>query len=135
MGLIDVLEVFRSKFVNVICLLDEKVCNKFHKFNKDKCRCVCSKIKDCDIGCSWNVNNCRYEMKKLAALTESKRCLESERFLKTEKCDVETDEIKNISECKAFPENKTITLIKKVKGCKPFIGVSVLFLCVSIALT
>ena len=60
-------------------------------------------------------------MKKLATLTES------ERFLETEECDVETDEIKNVSECKAFPENKTITLIKKVKDCKPFIGVSVLF--------
>ena len=42
-------------------------------------------------------------MKKLAALIE------------TEKCDVETDKISNVSECKAFPENKTITLIKKVK--------------------
>ena len=56
-------------------------------------------------------------MKKLTALIE------------TEKCDVETDKIKNVCECKAFPENKTITLIKKVKDCKPFIGVSILFLC------
>ena len=39
------------------------------------------------------------EMKKLAALIE------------TEEDDVETDEIKSVSECKAFPENKTITLI------------------------
>ena len=62
-------------------------------------------------------------MKKLAALTETKEC------------DVETDKIRNISECKAFPENKTIILIKKVKDCRPFIGVSVLFLCVSITLT
>ena len=63
-------------------------------------------------------------MKKLAALIE------------TEECDVETDEIKNVSECKAFPENKTVTLIiKKVKNCKPFIGVSILFVCVSIILT
>ena len=77
--------------------------------NKDKCKCECLKIKDCDIGYSWNVNNCRCEMKKLAALT-----VESDRFLKTEECDVETDEIKNVSEYKAFPENKTITLIKKV---------------------
>ena len=61
-------------------------------------------------------------MKKLAALIE------------TEECDVETDEIKNVSECKAFPKNKTITLMKKVKDCKPFIGVSILFLCVSIIL-
>ena len=68
-------------------------------------------------------------MKKLAALTKS------ERFLETEECDVETDEIKNVSKCKAFPENKTIALIKKVKDCKPFIGVNILFLCVSIILT
>ena len=48
-------------------------------------------------------------MKKLAALIE------------TEECNVETDKIRNVSECKSFPENKTITLIKKVKDCKPFI--------------
>ena len=59
-------------------------------------------------------------MKKWLAL------IESERFPETEECDVETDEIKNVSECKAFPENKTITLIKKVKDCKPFIGVKYL---------
>ena len=82
------------------CLLDEKVCNNLQRWNKDKCRCECFKIKYCDTGYSWNVNTCRCEMKKLAALIE------------TEECDVETDEIKNISECKAFPENKTITLIK-----------------------
>ena len=111
------------------CLLDKKVCNNLQKWNKDKFRCECLKIKDCDIVYSWNVNNCRCEMKKLTALTES------ERFLETEECDVETDEIKNVSECKEFPKNKTITLIKKVKYCKPFIGVSVLFLCVSIILT
>ena len=105
------------------CLLDEKVCNNLQKWNKDKCRCESLKIKDCDIGYSWNINNCRCEMKKLAALIE------------TEECDIETDEIRNVSECKAFPESKTITLIKKVKDCKPFIGVSVLFLCVSITLT
>ena len=62
-------------------------------------------------------------MKKLAALIE------------TEKCDVETDKNKNVSECKAFPENKKIALIKKVKDCKPNNGVSVSFLCVLITLT
>ena len=62
-------------------------------------------------------------MKKFAALIE------------TEECDVETYKIRNISECKVFPENKAITLIKKVKDCKPLISVSVLFLCVSITLT
>ena len=66
--------------------------------NKDKCRC------ECKIDYSWNVNNYRCDMKKLTAL------IECERFLET---DVETDEIKNVSECKAFPENKTITLIKR----------------------
>ena len=56
-------------------------------------------------------------------------------YIETEEYDVETDKIRNNSECKAFPENKIITLIKKVEDCKPFIGVSILFLCVSIILT
>ena len=90
------------------CLLDQKVCNNLQRWNGNKCRCECLKVKDCDIGYLWNVNNCRCEMKKLAALT-----FESERFLETEECDIETDEFKNISECKAFPKNKTITLIKR----------------------
>ena len=34
------------------CLLDEKVCNNLQRSNKDKCRCECLKIKDCDIGYS-----------------------------------------------------------------------------------
>ena len=38
------------------CLLDEKVCNNFKKWNGEKCRCECLKIKDCDIGYPWNVN-------------------------------------------------------------------------------
>ena len=46
-------------------------------------------------------------MKKLAALT-----------VETKECDIEMDEIKNVSECKAFPENKTVTLIKKSKRLK-----------------
>ena len=68
------------------------------------------------------MNNCRFEIKNLAELIE----------FETEEFDIETDEIKKVSECKALPEKKT--LIKKVKDCKPFIGVSVLFLCVSIIL-
>ena len=107
------------------CLLDEKVCNNLQKWNVNKCRCICLKIKDCGIGYSWNVNNCRCEMKKLASL------IKSERFLKTEECDVETDKI---IKCKTFSKNKTVTLIKRVKDCKPFIAVSVLFPCISIIL-
>ena len=67
-------------------------------------------------------------MKKMAALTES------ERFLETEECDVETDKIKLFLNLK-HSLKITITLIKKVKDCRPSIGVSVLFLCVSITLT
>ena len=52
-------------------------------------------------------------MKRLAALIESEKC----------------DEIENVS------KNKTLVLIKKIENCKPFIGVRVLFLCVSIILT
>ena len=50
------------------------------------------------------MNNCRCETKKFAALIE------------TDECDVETDEIKNVSEYKAFPKNKTIY------WCKYFIS-------------
>ena len=58
-------------------------------------------------------------MKKLAALIEFKR------FHETEECkEINDDVIKN----------KTATLIKKIKNCKPFIGVSILFLCVTIIL-
>ena len=42
---------------------------------------------ECKNGYSLNVNKCRCEMKKLAALIESKR------FFETEECDVETDDI------------------------------------------
>ena len=54
--------------------------------------------------------------------------------IETEECDIEfdifpeTDKIKNISESK----NKTVILIKNLKNCKPFIAVSVLFLCLTI---
>ena len=48
------------------------------------------------------------------------------RLIQTEECDVETDEIKSVY------DNKK--LIKNIKNCKPFIVVSVLFLCVSIIL-
>ena len=103
------------------CLLDEKVCNNLQKWNKDKCRCECLKIKKCNTGYFWDVNNCRCKMKKLAIL------------IKEEECDIETDEIKIISTCKKFSKNKTINSIqKKIKNCKPFIGVSILFLCISI---
>ena len=33
------------------------------------CRCECLKIKDCGIGYSWNVNNCRCEMKKISCIS------------------------------------------------------------------
>ena len=43
------------------CLLDEKFCNNKQKRNKDKCRCECLKIKECDNNYLWNVVNCRCE--------------------------------------------------------------------------
>ena len=36
------------------CLLDEKVCNNKQKWNKNKYRCECSKIEECN-------GNCRFE--------------------------------------------------------------------------
>ena len=105
------------------CLLDKKVCNNLQKGNKDKFRCECLKIKKCAIGYSWNVNNYRFEMKKLAAL------IESERFHESEERKEITDNVINY-DCTV--RNKT--LIKKIKDGKPFIGISILFLCITIIL-
>ena len=96
------------------CLLDEKVGNNKQKWNKDKCRCECLEIKDCENGSFWNVVNCKCEFKKAAAL------------ITTEECDVETDDI---------VQNKTIYITKKIQNCKPFVASSILFVSVSIILS
>ena len=98
------------------CLLDEKVCNNKQKLNKEKCRYECLEIKDCDVGFSWNVSNCRCEMEKAAALIEE------------EECDVEISD-------KIEYRNKAVTLIKKIENCKPFTTSSILFVCVSVIRT
>ena len=77
-------------------LLDEKVYNNKQQFNKNKCRCKCLKIKKCKNGYSWNINNCRCEMKKIA------------KSISIEECDVEIDELKNISKNKTIKCNKII---------------------------
>ena len=64
-----------------------------------------------DVRFSWNVVNCRCEFKKAATLTE---------------------ECKEITDIK---ENKTVTLIKKIENCKPFVASSILFVCVSVIST
>ena len=99
------------------CLLDEKVCNNLQKWNKEKCRCDCLEIKKCDFGYSWNVSNCRCEIKKLAALIEE------------EECDIKTGEkIQCI-------KNKTVTRIRKIENCKPFVTSSISFFCISVITT
>ena len=96
------------------CLLDEKVCNNKQKWNKNKCRCERLEIKECDNNYSWNVVNCSCELRKAAALIVEKEC------------DVETGE---------KIENKKVTLIKKIKECKPFVVSSILFVYVSVVTT
>ena len=96
------------------CLLDEKVCNNKQKWNKEKCRCECLEIEECESGSFWNVVNCRCEFKKAAAL------------IVEEQCDTETDDIL---------QNRTITSIKKIENCKPFVASSILFVSVSIILS
>ena len=59
-------------------------------------------------------------MKKLAALIVEKECKEINDDIRENDC---------------ITQNKTVRLIKKVKDCKRFIGVSVLFLCISVILT
>ena len=96
------------------CLLHEKVCNNKQKWNKNKCRCECLEIKDCGNNSFWNVVNCRCKFKKAAAL------------IAAEECDVETNDI---------IQNKTISIIKKIENCKPFVASSILFVSVSIILS
>ena len=96
------------------CLLDEKTCNNKQKWNRNKCRCECLEIKECGNNYSWNVINCRCEFKKAVAL------------IVEEECNVETGE---------KIENKRVTLIKKIKKCKPFVASSILFVCVSVITT
>ena len=57
-----------SKNCKCGCLLDEKICNNLQRWNGNKCRWECLKIKKNNTGYSWNVNNFRCEMKKLAGL-------------------------------------------------------------------
>ena len=50
------------------CLLDKKVCKNKQQWNKEKCRCECSEIKECGNNSFWNVVNCRCVLKKAAKL-------------------------------------------------------------------
>ena len=79
-------------------LLDEKVCNNKQKWNKDKCRCECLKIKNCNNVFSWNVVNCRCESKKFLKFKQAAALIVEEEFY------IETDDI---------VQNKIMTLIKK----------------------
>ena len=89
---------------------------KFVIINKSgmKIRCECLEIRQCESGSFWNAVNCRCEFKKAAAL------------IAEEECDVETNDI---------IQNKTVTLIKKIENCKPFVASSILFVLVSIILS
>ena len=99
------------------CLLDEKVCNNKQKWNNKKCRCECLEQKMCFNNTFFNVINCRCEMKKAVKLI-----VESKRLPK---------ECKEIND-NVIIQNKKITLVKKIKQCKPFIGVSILFVFISL---
>ena len=55
-------------------LLDEKVSNNKQKWNKNKCRCECLNIEECNDNSSWNVVNCRYEFNKVAKLITTAEC-------------------------------------------------------------
>ena len=50
-----------------ICRLNETICNKKQKWNKDKCKCECKELIDkgvCDKGFIWNPSNCECERDK-----------------------------------------------------------------------
>ena len=101
------------------------MCNNLQKFNKNKYGCECLIVKKCKNGYSWNANNCTCENKKFAKL------------IGTEKCDIEIDKINTTKVIFKFKDLKpnvfeNNTLIKKIDNCEPFIGISILFLLVSL---
>ena len=71
--------------------------------------CLPDSVKNGSFG---NVVNCSCEFKKVAKLIVEKK-----------ECDVKIDGI---------VQNKTITLIKKIESCKPFVASSILFVSDSI---
>ena len=77
-------------------------------------RCECLVNKKCQNDFVWNCSNCECEYKKAAKL------------IVEEECDVETNDI---------IQNKTISIIKKVENCKPFVASSFLFVSVSVIST
>ena len=70
-------------------------------------------MENCADNYFWNVVNCRCEFKKAAKLMVEGEC----------------------KEIVGIKGNDTITLIKKVENCKPFVASFVLFVSVSIILT
>ena len=52
------------------------------------------------------------------------------KIISIEKCDIETDDINNNTKI-IF---KIKTLIRKIENCKPFIGISILFLLITLIL-
>ena len=56
------------------CRLDASVCNKKHRWNKDKCRCECreelSDKERCDNGFIWNPGSCNFECDKSCDIGE-----------------------------------------------------------------
>ena len=61
------------KKVDVLCKLDEIVCNNKQQWNKNKCRCECKELIDkgiCDKGFIWNPSNCECECDKTCDIGE-----------------------------------------------------------------
>ena len=59
-------------------------------------------------------------------VTESKYRKSAKLIGEEEECNVEVDDIK---------QNKTVSIIKKIENCKPFVASSILFVSVSVILT
>ena len=95
-------------------LLNEAVCNDKQKWSKDECRYECLKINKYSNGFVWNINNCECEYGKAVKLTTEEECEEI---------------IDNIT------RDKTVSITKYLKSCKPFVASSILLASVSIILT
>ena len=101
-------DIVKNGSVKVFDLISQQSSFRNITFH-ESCKCGCLLDES-----SSNVVNCRCEFKKVAKL------------ITTEECDVETNDI---------IENKTISVIKKIENCKPFVASSISFVCISVIST
>ena len=86
-----------------VCRINSSVCSEKQRLKENKCRCECLINTKCQNDFAWNYSNCECENRKSAKLIVEEKH----------------------QEINDFTQNKTISIIKKVENCKPFVASSI----------